>query len=506
MSKYPCLRPAGMSDEEDDEDDDVFYSLEEKESTVKKYNYTSWKGETKEETKINSEINNEERIYEDRLIKACTMGQLNVIQEYLEQEYDVNKFLYTGWTLLLYAISSVEPVIVEHLLEHGANPNKHKDGFTPLMALCNSTKGTSENSMKCLELLIQAKADANITNKHKETALMYACMSKDAEFVFELIKYVQNIDACDSDGKSALMHATSANKPDNVKILLAHNANTSLTDLYNLSAKDIADTKGFSAISALLNEDEEEIQTFYEISDVATWKDLFPNLYPRKKELVDYDISVMLYGMGLENYANLFQGMDIKTFLQLSEDDLCRLGVDITVHRDQFLENLEKFHSRKWLLNSFGKLKKTDSYTIYDGVISLTNAKKQIGVIASSFQYITNNLLKAANENVVLSSEKRIECEEELRKTQKTLKLLKNEIIQVKKLAQQIDKETNINAPAIWIGPKSIKSSWTITISITLMVGLYLCKKMYVQKLWNICNIRISSILRFRTNLPYFFE
>jgi len=29
MSKYPCLRPAGMSDEEDDEDDDVFYSLEE---------------------------------------------------------------------------------------------------------------------------------------------------------------------------------------------------------------------------------------------------------------------------------------------------------------------------------------------------------------------------------------------------------------------------------------------------------------------------------------------
>ncbi|KYM77876.1 Ankyrin repeat, SAM and basic leucine zipper domain-containing protein 1 [Atta colombica] len=502
MSKYPCLRPAGMSDEEDDEDDDVFYSLEKKESTVKKHNYTSWKGETK----TNSEVNNEERIYEERLVKACMMGQLKVIQEYLEQEHDVNKFLYTGWTLLLYAISSVETEIVEHLLIHGANPNKHKDGFTPLMALCNSTKGTSENSMKCLELLIRAKADANITNKHKETALMYACMSKDAEFVFELIKYVQNIDACDSDGKSALMYAASANKPDNVKILLAHNATTSLTDLYNLSAKDIADTKGFSVISALLNEDEEEIQTFYEISEIATWKDLFPNLYPRKKELVDYDVSVMLYGMGLEKYGNLFQGMDIKTFLQLTEDDLCRLGVDITIHRDQFLESLEKFHSRRWLLNSFGKLKKTDSYTIYDGVISLTNAKKQIGVIASSFQYIKNNLLKAANENVILSSEKRIEYEEELRKTQKTLKRLKNEIIQIKKLAQQVDKETNIGAPAIWIGPKSIKSNWTITISITLMVGLYLFKKMYVQRLWNICNIRISSILHFRTNLPYFFE
>jgi len=59
-------------------------------------------------------------------------------------------------------------------------------------------------------------------------------------------------------------------------------------------------------------------------------------------------------------------------------------------------------------------------------------------VIASSFQYIKNNLLNAANENIVLSSEKRVEYEEELKKTQKTLKLLKKEIRQVKKLAQEV--------------------------------------------------------------------
>jgi len=59
-------------------------------------------------------------------------------------------------------------------------------------------------------------------------------------------------------------------------------------------------------------------------------------------------------------------------------------------------------------------------------------------VIASSFQYIKNNLLNAANGNIVLSSEKRVEYEEELKKTQKTLKLLKKEIRQVKKLAQEV--------------------------------------------------------------------
>lgn len=41
------------------------------------------------------------------------------------------------------------------------------DGFTPLMALCNSTKSTAKESLKCLELLIQAKADANVTNRRK---------------------------------------------------------------------------------------------------------------------------------------------------------------------------------------------------------------------------------------------------------------------------------------------------------------------------------------------------
>jgi len=45
-----------------------------------------------------------------------------------------------------------------------------------------------------------------------------------------------------------LSYAVTANKPDIVKILLAHNANTSLTDVYSLSAKDIADAKGFTEV------------------------------------------------------------------------------------------------------------------------------------------------------------------------------------------------------------------------------------------------------------------
>lgn len=41
-------------------------------------------------------------------------------------DHDINDFLYTGWTLLLYAASSVQLEVIEYLLAHGADPNKHK--------------------------------------------------------------------------------------------------------------------------------------------------------------------------------------------------------------------------------------------------------------------------------------------------------------------------------------------------------------------------------------------
>lgn len=41
------------------------------------------------------------------------------------------------------------------------------DGFTPLMALCSSTKEMPEISLKCLALLIEAKADVNATSRQR---------------------------------------------------------------------------------------------------------------------------------------------------------------------------------------------------------------------------------------------------------------------------------------------------------------------------------------------------
>lgn len=112
-----------------------------------------------------------------------------------------------------------------------------------------------------------------------------------------------------------------------------------------------------------MTDEEDEKEAYYEISQIITWRDLFPELYPKSKELLDHNILNILHGMGLEKYGILFRGMDLKTFLQLTKDDLCCLGMDISVYRDQFVENLHKFHCRRWKMDSIGIIKKNVPYT-----------------------------------------------------------------------------------------------------------------------------------------------
>jgi len=62
-------------------------------------------------------------------------------------------------------------------------------------------------------------------------------------------------------------------------------------------------------------------------------------------------------------------------------------------------------------------------------------------VIASSFQYIRNNWIKAMNENIYLSAEQKMDYMKELRKVQNTLKNVRNEIMYAKKLAKKVRKK-----------------------------------------------------------------
>ncbi|OAD62595.1 Ankyrin repeat, SAM and basic leucine zipper domain-containing protein 1, partial [Eufriesea mexicana] len=328
------------------------------------------------------------------------------------------------------------------------------DGYTPLMALCNSLEGTTEQRLKCLKILIKAGANVNATNKRRQTPLMFACILQEPKF--------------------ALMYATIANKPEIVKILIENAADITLTDFNNLTVNNIASEKGYDEILSLLNCNEEKIVDTYEISKMNNWKDMYPSLTNISNQTIDFDIFSILYGMNLEEYINIFQGMNLKTFLMLTENDLCHLGMDINAHRIQFLEHLHLFHRKNWSIQSIGAI--TDSYTLYDGILTLGVITKQIAIIGSSFQYITNNLLKLNNENVHLTEEQISNYEEKLKNTQGTLNILEKELIQVKALSKKIQKENDIGIPATYIGPEKRKINWPMFLSITLIVGICMSK------------------------------
>ncbi|KZC03916.1 Ankyrin repeat, SAM and basic leucine zipper domain-containing protein 1 [Dufourea novaeangliae] len=426
----------------------------------------------------------EERIFEFHMSNACISGCLESIKEYL-QSHDVNDFLCNGWTPLLYTASCSQAEVIEYLIKNGADVNKHKDGYTPLMALCSTTRGTIEDRMQCLTLLIKEKANVNATSKQRQTPLMYACTSQEPEFVMELLKYVKNINAYDSRNQTALIYATIANKLDIVKILIEKGADTTLTDNSNLTAKDIALMKGFDKILPLLNFNEEEIVTISKTSKICDWMDMFSSLNSINDQTIDFDVFTILHGMGLEKYTHNFKGMSLKNFLKLTENDLYNLGVEIKAHRIQFMEHLHKFHRKRWSRQSIGAIDKTLSYTIYNGVVSLGTVSKQIAIIGSSFQYIKNNLLKANNENIHLSSEQISNYKEELKKTQTTLGILKKELLQVYELSKKVKKENDIGIPATYIGPKKCDSKWLLLLSIMTITGMYLFRTVYMPRLIN---------------------
>ncbi|XP_043272894.1 ankyrin repeat, SAM and basic leucine zipper domain-containing protein 1-like isoform X2 [Venturia canescens] len=492
-----ACRPAGMSDDGSSDEDSHWDNAKNNKSRSNK----RWSGQKNGTAQISPQNNNsgspsvkslpfhddqarqEEQELQFRVLSACMSGNLQVINDYVKAGYNVNDYLHTGWTLLLYGASSMQPEVIELLIKLGANPNKNKDGYSPLMVLCDSAKGTEEQCLKCISILIEAKANPNAHNKLMKTALMFACISREKIIVEELLKHVNNIDAIDSDRRTALHYAALANKPDIVELLLKNNATRTITDRSDFTAKDLALAKGYDKIVALLELSEDSGGDSYcEVFEPKTWNDMFSD---HIGDSINRDVAEMLYGMGLESYKPCFKGMSLKTFVKLTDDDLLKLGINVDLHRKQFLDSLHKFHTKAWSIQSIGAIKRLLPYTLYDGVALLGNAARQIGVIGSSFEFIRNGIRRESSKEETLTDIRKAAYAEELKKTEKTLFLLKKDLHQVLQLAKKIETENRDIVPANYIGKKEKKRNWPIIISVMLMTGMYLSKTSYVQRLWN---------------------
>lgn len=105
-----------------------------------------------------------------------------------------------GWTLLHFAASKNQPVLVDQLLESGADPNIPDDeGFVPLTMSClnNFTEIT-------YRLLLDPNINVNLPDEAHKTALHYALSRKNFEAAKELLLCGADVDLLDDVCRSVL--------------------------------------------------------------------------------------------------------------------------------------------------------------------------------------------------------------------------------------------------------------------------------------------------------------
>lgn len=127
-----------------------------------------------------------EKDYKTKLYESAIYDTTDEFIELLKNNSNKIDFDYDGWTLLIIAASHGQCKKMEYLLQLGSDPNYNYNLFTPLLAVCDSSKPEAD-LMQCILLLEQFDVQFNIEDRHGVTPLMYASKNGHINIVKHLI-------------------------------------------------------------------------------------------------------------------------------------------------------------------------------------------------------------------------------------------------------------------------------------------------------------------------------
>lgn len=172
------------------------------------------------------------------LICASINGHRNVVEALIKSGGEINIKNIYGETALFYASVGEYRDVVELLLENGASvESKEIENYSLLTCMCAS------DSKEIVDLFIENGADINLTTSGI-TDLMYACMRNDVNVVEALLKYGADPNIEDDCGQTALHMACSNGNRKNVELLLKYGANKDAKDIFDRTPIEIAYQKG----------------------------------------------------------------------------------------------------------------------------------------------------------------------------------------------------------------------------------------------------------------------
>ncbi|KAM5255363.1 ankyrin repeat, SAM and basic leucine zipper domain-containing protein 1 [Ctenodactylus gundi] len=266
--------------------------------------------------------------------KALTVGDISLVEELLDSGINVDSSFRYGWTPLMYAASVANAELVRVLLDRGANASFDKDKQTILITAC-SARGSEEQILKCVELLLSRNVDPNVACRRLMTPVMYAARDCHPQVVALLVVHGAEVNAQDENGYTALTWAARQGHKSVVLKLLELGANKMLQTKDGKTPSEIAKMykhhEVFSLLSLILNPLEGRLQLTKEetickllTSDSDKEKDHIFGSYTAFGEL-----EVFLHGLGLEHMTDLLKEKDItlRHLLTMNKDEFAENGI-----------------------------------------------------------------------------------------------------------------------------------------------------------------------------------
>jgi len=175
------------------------------------------------------------------LFAAAERGQTAVVQRLIDRGADASLKGRSGLSLVAAAAFAGRASLVKLLLEHGADGQAPDDtGKTPIIYAAAS------GQLQIVKLLLAQNIGVNARYANDLTLLMWACGPDDSvaepqalEVVSYLVGAGAHIDDRDARGRTALMISAEGNRPEVVKLLLAHGADPALQDKAGKRAADL---------------------------------------------------------------------------------------------------------------------------------------------------------------------------------------------------------------------------------------------------------------------------
>ncbi|GFT84791.1 ankyrin repeat, SAM and basic leucine zipper domain-containing protein 1 [Nephila pilipes] len=335
----------------------------------------------------------------DDLRYAVMQGDLETTKNIISKGICVDTILKAGWTGLMYACSSGQVEIVSFLLEKKADPNYHKDMFTPLMAVCASKK-LEEELLKCCSLLLQHGAKVNAHERHYTTPLMFAAREGYLLIAKKLLDHGADLNLQDNRGVTALAWAAHNGHGHIVRILIEKGADANILNSVGQSPADLAYENGHNEVASLL----EKGRIVKENSNTESCTDIVVKKPSDVKEISNRgdsknfvrvgELELFLSGVGYSDLIPKFveHHIEFHELLIMDDAELEKIGITQIGIRKKILEACQSVHKKDWENSSLPNLKQRQYISCPDAVAMMANIAKHLKYISSSVIYIRQQI------------------------------------------------------------------------------------------------------------------